>query len=97
MGDAGFVIRPSQPIIGYLAREQALVEEEEKKQAPQPKREPTGFIGLEDDTDQAAVAFHGFLRKGLGGDSADDRGGAGFLPTKGREEQGIWAISGGLD
>ena len=58
-----------------------MVEEEEKKQAPKPKREPTGFIGLEDEADPAALAFHGFMRKGLGGDRVDDRDGTGFLPA----------------
>ena len=42
------------------------------------RKEPVGFIGLDDDDDHGFErAFGGFQRKGQGGDSADDRGGGG--------------------
>ena len=69
---SGYVRRPSQPIIGYLAQE---VEEEEKKVVVV-GRQPVGFIGLDDDDDHGLErAFGGFMRKGQGGDGLDDRGG----------------------
>lgn len=75
LGDAGFVRRPTQPIISYLAKEQA--EEEKKGVNPVAVREPVGFIGLDDDDDHGLERAFGnyFMRKGEGGDSADDRGG----------------------
>ena len=56
----GFVRRPSNPVIAYLAND-----EEEKKSAPVvPKKEPTGFIGLDDDEDHGLERAFGFKRKG---------------------------------
>ena len=72
--NAGIRQRPSQPIIGYLAEE-----EETKDLTTVARKEPTGFIGLDDDDDHGFDrAFGGFKRKGQGGDSADDRGGGGL-------------------
>eukprot|EP00354_Favella_ehrenbergii_P000608 CAMPEP_0170455112 /NCGR_PEP_ID=MMETSP0123-20130129/3159_1 /TAXON_ID=182087 /ORGANISM="Favella ehrenbergii, Strain Fehren 1" /LENGTH=143 /DNA_ID=CAMNT_0010718089 /DNA_START=1898 /DNA_END=2329 /DNA_ORIENTATION=+ len=51
LGDAGFVQRPSKPVIRYLAQQQAIAEEEEKKAVPFESKEPIGFIGLDDDDD----------------------------------------------
>ena len=82
---SGVVIRPSQPIIGYLAREQALVEEEEKKLPPKPKKELTGFIGLEDDADQVALAFkRGMMSKRSGAEITDDH--SSHMPAKTKDE-----------
>ena len=64
------------PIIAYLAREVAQMEEEEKKLAPVVKKEASGFIGL-DDEDGPQKSFEFIMRKGFGGDSSDDRGGGG--------------------
>ena len=48
---------------------------------PVPKKEPVGFIGLDDNSDDEqhdlGSAFASFMRKGQGGDSSDDRGGGG--------------------
>ena len=63
--DAGLLVRrPSQPIIGYLS---AQIAEEEKKGAQQApiKKEPVGFIGLDDDDDHGLErVFSSFKRKG---------------------------------
>ena len=59
--------RRSKPIINYLAQEQANDEEEEKKDVPRVIKEHTGFIGLDDDDDDAIGfdrAFGNFKRKG---------------------------------
>ncbi len=44
------------------------------------KKEPVGFIGLDDDDDHGLERAFGnyFMRKGEGGDSAIDRGGGGL-------------------
>ena len=56
------------------------MEAEESKNpimAPPKKKEPQGFIGLDDENDEHGLerALLGFGRKGQGGDSSIDRGG----------------------
>ena len=64
-------------------------------------REPAGFIGLDDDDDHGLERAFGnyFMRKGEGGDSADDRGGGPTPETMraamdSNSSQSIWAMGG---